>query len=46
MVTAEMLRDVYGVEARVETCSDGMPMVLADRSIRRRRIAVDRLAAE
>lgn len=46
VVTADMLREVYGVEARVETCSDGMPMVLADRSIRRRRIAVDRLAAE
>jgi iron complex transport system ATP-binding protein len=46
VVTAEMLREVYGIEARIETCSDGMPMVLADRSIRRRRIAVDRLAAE
>ncbi|WP_343713153.1 ABC transporter ATP-binding protein [Inquilinus sp.] len=46
VVTARMLREVYGVEARVETCSDGMPMVLADRSTRRRRIALERLAAE
>jgi iron complex transport system ATP-binding protein len=46
VVTAEMLRDVYGVEARIETCSDGMPMVLADRSTRRRRIPLERLAAE
>ena len=46
VVTARMLRDVYGVEARIETCSDGMPMVLVDRSTRERRVDLGRLAAE
>lgn len=30
IITADMLRDVYRVKARVETCSQGRPMIVVD----------------
>jgi iron complex transport system ATP-binding protein len=33
VITAEMLRDVYRVEARIEECSLGLPMVIVDRAL-------------
>lgn len=30
VITSDILRDVYGVEARVERCSKGHPIILAD----------------
>ena len=32
VVTPDLLRRVYGVEARVETCSKGLPQVIVDAS--------------
>jgi iron complex transport system ATP-binding protein len=33
VITPDMLRDVYRVEARVEHCSQGMPMVIVDKAL-------------
>lgn len=33
VITPEMLRDVYRVEARIEHCSQGMPLVIVDRAL-------------
>ena len=33
-LSPELLRRGYGVEARIETCSRGRPLVLADRAAR------------
>ena len=33
VITAELLRDVYRVEARIETCSRGLPHVIVDGTV-------------
>ncbi|MBB3609247.1 ABC transporter ATP-binding protein [Rhizobium sp. BK602] len=33
VITTEMLRDIYKIDARVETCSRGSPMVIVDGAI-------------
>ena len=33
VITAEMLRDIYRVEARIERCSQSRPLVIVDRSL-------------
>ena len=33
VITQGMLRDIYRVEARIEACSQGKPLVIVDNSI-------------
>lgn len=39
VITAELLRDVYRVEARIETCSRGLPHVIVDGTVDAVRVA-------
>ncbi|MDB5411953.1 MAG: transporter ATP-binding protein [Rubritepida sp.] len=34
VLTPDMLREAYGVEARLETCSKSRPLIIVDRSVR------------
>ncbi len=39
VITVELLRDVYRVEARIETCSRGLPHVIVDGTVEAARVA-------